>query len=53
MILGCLITTIVLIFVIIILAFVGVTVTFGLLAKILIPIALIAIGIDIVKKNRI
>ena len=52
MILGCLTTTLVLIFVLVILTFVGVTITFALLAKILIPFALIAIGINLIDKNN-
>lgn len=60
MILGCLISLIAIIFsivlTIVILAFTGVTVTFGiffgLLGKILIPIILIGIGIHFILKNR-
>ncbi len=52
MILGCLITLIVFVFVIVILAITGVAVTFGLLAKVLIPFILIALGINIIQKNK-
>lgn len=56
MIFGCLTSLIVLIFVfvmvVVILAFTGVAITFGLLAKLLIPFVLIGIGINIIFRNR-
>ena len=52
MILGCLITILAFVFTLVILAFTGVAITFGLLARILIPFVLIAIGISIINKNR-
>ncbi|WP_236908081.1 hypothetical protein [Clostridium sp. Cult3] len=52
MILGCLITILVFVFTLVVLVFTGVAITFGLLARILIPFVLIAIGISIINKNR-
>lgn len=56
MIIGCLTSLIVLIFVfilvIVILAFTGVAITIGLLAKLLIPFVLVALGINLIFKNR-
>lgn len=52
MILGCLITILVFVFVLVILAITGVAITLSLLAKILVPFILIAIGINIIEKSR-
>ncbi|QQY79935.1 hypothetical protein EDD65_101251 [Keratinibaculum paraultunense] len=49
MILGCLITIIVFIFVLIIFIFTGTAITFSLMARILIPLLLIWLGIKIIK----
>ncbi|HSH35551.1 hypothetical protein [Schnuerera sp.] len=56
MIFGCLTSIIALIFAfvmtIVILAITGVAITFGLLARLLIPFILIAIGIKVISNNR-
>lgn len=52
MIFGCLITILALIFTLFILILVGISITFGLLIKIILPFALIALGINIINRRR-
>ncbi|WP_157752636.1 hypothetical protein [Schnuerera ultunensis] len=56
MVFGCLTSLIILIFafvmVVVTLAITGVAITFGLIAKLLIPFVLIALGINVIFRNR-